>query len=114
MNKKLWGGRFSKSAHPIFEKFSSSIETDWRLAECDLIGSYIHIHVLFEAKLISKNEFTALKKAIKSILESAQKGKISIDISSEDVHTYIQNLLEQKAGKAALKLQTCRSRNDQV
>ncbi len=114
MNKKLWGGRFTKNMHPVFKKFSSSIDTDWRLAECDLIGSYLHIYVLYGAKLISKAEFESLKKAIRSLLDAAQKGSIKIDTSVEDVHTFIQNALEVKAGKAALKIQTCRSRNDQV
>ena len=34
--------------------------------------------------------------------------------SFEDIHSYIQALVEKSAGKAALKLHTCRSRNDQV
>lgn len=114
MTKKLWGGRFKKKADPLFEKFSSSMHTDYRLAECDLIGSFLHIHVLYGAKLLSPSEFSSLKKGILSLLEGLNKGAVRFDWASEDVHTFIQNLLEKKAGKAALKLQTCRSRNDQV
>ncbi len=114
MAKKLWGGRFAKGTNPLFEKFSSSIETDWRLAECDLIGSYLHIHVLYGAKLLTKPEFLSLKKGIKLLLAKAQVGKLPFDQTCEDVHTCMQNLLEKMAPKAALKLQTCRSRNDQV
>ncbi|HAJ56839.1 MAG TPA: argininosuccinate lyase [Candidatus Omnitrophica bacterium] len=114
MAKKLWGGRFTAKMNPLFEKFSSSIETDWRLAECDLIGSYLHIYVLYGAKLISKAEFLALKKGIKSLLSDAQKGALRPDPACEDVHSCIQNMLEKKVGKAVEKLQTARSRNDQV
>ena len=37
MAKKLWGGRFTKKSDPLFERFSSSIAMDHRLAEVDLI-----------------------------------------------------------------------------
>lgn len=114
MKKKLWGGRFAKKINPLFEKFSSSIETDWRLAECDLIGSYLHIHVLYGAKLISKSEFLALKNGIKSLLSDVQRGALKPDAASEDVHSCVQGLLEKKVGKVVEKLQTARSRNDQV
>lgn len=114
MTKKLWGGRFKKKADPLFEKFSSSMHTDYRLADCDLIGSFLHIHVLYGAKLLVSAEFSALKKGILNLLEGLHTGAVKFDWACEDIHTFIQNLLEKKAGKAALKLQTCRSRNDQV
>jgi argininosuccinate lyase len=37
-----------------------------------------------------------------------------IDDKCEDIHTYIQNILEEKLGDVALKLHMARSRNDQV
>lgn len=114
MNKKLWGGRFKKSIDPLFEKFSSSISTDYRLAQCDLIGSFLHIHVLRAAKLLPDQDFLKLKKGIHSLLNDLDRGVFAFDASAEDVHTNIQNLLLKKAGLSALKLQTCRSRNDQV
>ncbi len=98
----------------MLEKFSSSIATDYRLAECDLIGSFLHVHVLFGAKLLSRSEFLALKKSIKELLAIVQKGAFQYDPAAEDVHTCLQNSLEKKAGSAVQKLQTCRSRNDQV
>ncbi len=114
MAKKLWGGRFQKKIDPLFERFSSSIDTDWMLAECDLIGSYLHVYVLYGAKILSNKEFASLKKGIQSLLKAAQNGVIKVDASCEDVHTFIQNLLMKKCGNVVLKLQTCRSRNDQV
>ncbi|MFH0877930.1 MAG: argininosuccinate lyase [Candidatus Omnitrophota bacterium] len=114
MSKKLWGGRFKKQADPFFEEFSSSIMTDYRLAKCDLIGSIIHVHVLFGAKLLTASEFTRFKKAILSCLALVKKGEFPYDFSSEDIHTNIHQVLTKKIGKLAEKLQTCRSRNDQV
>ncbi len=114
MAKKLWGGRFTKKTNPVFERFSSSICTDWRLAEYDLIGSYLHIHVLYAAKLISGSDFMSLKKGIKAILSEVVKGVLKFDPDCEDVHSFIQQMLEKKVGKAVEKLQTARSRNDQI
>jgi argininosuccinate lyase len=114
MAKKLWGGRFKKGAHPLFERFGSSIGTDARLAECDLIGSFLHVCVLYGSGLITKTESLSLKKAIQLLLADAHNGVLKIDPSCEDIHTCVQNLLEKKCGKTVLKLQTCRSRNDQV
>ena len=114
MSKKLWGGRFKKKTNPIFEKFSSSIGVDYRLVKCDLVGSLLHIYVLNTSHLISPQEFSALKKGLLFLLAQADKKSFPYDFASEDIHTNIQNLLEKKVGRTALKLQTCRSRNDQV
>ncbi len=85
MAKKLWGGRFAKKTHPLLEKFGSSIATDHRLAECDLVGSFLHIHVLYGAKLISQADLSVLKKGIISLLSDVQKGKFN---TTHPVKTY--------------------------
>ena len=114
MAKKLWGGRFEKKTDPYFEKFSSSILTDYRLAKCDLVGSFLHIYILKGAGFISNAEFSKLKKGILSLLSKVEKETFPYDFSSEDIHTNVQNALAKKTGAVASKLQTCRSRNDQV
>ena len=114
MTKKLWGGRFKKKLDPFFENFSSSIVTDYRLAKCDLIGSFLHIHILKGAKLISGSDFLKLKKGILTLLAQVDKGTFAYDFCAEDIHTNIQEELRKKAGSVVSKLQTCRSRNDQV
>jgi argininosuccinate lyase len=114
MTTKLWGARFAREIDPFFEKFSSSIAADYRLAKCDLIGSFLHIHVLKGAKLIAAGDFAKLKKGLLSLLSDVDKGRFAYDFTSEDIHTNIQNALLKKAGPVAGKLQTCRSRNDQV
>lgn len=114
--KKLWGGRFSKETNKLVEEFTRSIHFDQELAEYDCIGSIYHINVLKKAKLLTNAEHKRLKDGLVRILNSIQKNKFKIDDSFEDIHSYIQHLLQKdkKVGKAALKLHTCRSRNDQV
>ena len=111
---KLWGGRFNKKTDPLLEKFSSSINIDYRLAKYDVIGSLIHVKALKKSKIISSKEEAKLTKGLSAILKSIKQNKFKPDLKSEDIHTNIQNILEKKIGKAADKLHTLRSRNDQV
>jgi len=113
---KLWGGRFNKATNKLVENFSSSIHFDQKLAEYDCIGSLIHIEILKKAGLLKSQEYTQLKKGLRKILSKVQKGQFKIDPSFEDIHSYMQHVLEKdkSVGNAALKLHTCRSRNDQV
>jgi len=111
---KMWGGRFSKKTDPLVEEFTKSIQFDQKLAEYDCVASLAHIDVLKNAKLLTSEEHEELKLGLNNILSSIKKNTFKVDGSFEDIHSYIQCLLEKKLGKAALKLHTCRSRNDQV
>lgn len=114
MTKKMWGGRFSKPTHPLVEKFTGSVHYDKKLAEYDLLGSMIHVEVLRRAKLLKSAEASRMYKALEALYQKASKGSYTVDPSSEDIHTDIQNKLEKSVGPLALKLHTARSRNDQV
>jgi len=113
---KLWGGRFSQTVDQRVDAFTRSIQYDQQLAKFDCWGSLAHINVLRKAKLLTPQEYKKLETGLKKILMSISKGTFKPDASFEDIHSYIQHLLEQDsyAGKAALKLHTCRSRNDQI
>jgi argininosuccinate lyase len=113
MGKKLWGGRFGKSTDPLVEEFTRSIQYDKKLAPYDVLGSLVHIRVLKAAGLLSGREFSALNKALFSLLGRLQKG-MEIPHREEDIHTFIQNEVTASAGAAAARLHTARSRNDQV
>jgi argininosuccinate lyase len=114
MAKKLWGGRFSKKTDPLVEEFTSSINIDKELALYDVIGSIFHVAVLKEAGLISSQEYSKIDKGLKEIKHNIESGSFKVDDSSEDIHSDIQNKLENKIGPASLKLHTARSRNDQI
>lgn len=114
MAKKLWGGRFKKPADPVFEEFSRSVQYDYKLAEYDIIGSIIHVHVLTKAKYLTSAEGKRLIRGLRSILKGFKSGTCKPDLSQEDIHTQIQNMLQKSIGDVALKLHTARSRNDQV
>jgi argininosuccinate lyase len=118
MAKKLWGGRFSKRTDPLVEEFTKSIQYDYKIALEDILGSMSHVEILADCHYLFDEEATKLNKALSSIFDDIYKkmgeGKFKPDDKTEDIHTYIQNLLEKKVGDLALKLHTARSRNDQV
>ncbi|HOW36223.1 MAG TPA: argininosuccinate lyase [Candidatus Omnitrophota bacterium] len=117
MAKKLWGGRFSKKTDPLVEEFTKSIQIDKTLAQYDCWGSILHINVLKKAKLLTPEEHEKLEKGLNAILKYIESDEFEKDPSLndfEDIHSYIQNLIEKKVPGIALKLHTCRSRNDQV
>ncbi|MFH1783180.1 MAG: argininosuccinate lyase [Candidatus Omnitrophota bacterium] len=114
MGKKMWGGRFTKETNPLVEEFTKSIHFDRKLAEYDCMGSLLHIEVLKKAGILSDKEYEELKGGLESILNDMRKGVFKIGKDHEDIHSYIQALIEKKVGKASHKLHTARSRNDQV
>jgi len=74
----------------------------------------IHVEVLRRAKLLKSNEASKMHKALEALYNKAVSGTYVPDLSSEDIHTDIQNKLEKSIRMLALKLHTARSRNDQV
>ena len=114
MTKKLWGGRFKKEIDRDFFEFQKSIHYDYTLAKYDVIHSLIHVQALKNAKILNSNETSKLQSVLKEILKEIKENKFHFNPGSEDIHTEIQNRVEHKAGKLALKLHTLRSRNDQI
>jgi len=114
MNKKLWGGRFAKKINPLLEKFSRSVQYDYKLAEFDVLGSIAHVQILKKSSILKPGEAAKLIKGLRTILKKIDSGKFKADYSYEDIHSQIQDMLYRSVGPAALKLQTARSRNEQV
>ncbi len=115
MAKKLWGGRFEKKTDPLVEDFTRSIQYDYKLAPYDILGSIIHVEVLKRAHYLNAAEAASLQRGLKAVAAKLKKNPASpAHQPLEDIHTFIQNQLEKEAGAVSLKLQTCRSRNDQV
>lgn len=114
MSKKLWGGRFKKEIDKDFFEFQKSIRYDYKLAKYDIWHSLIHIAALSKAGILKEDEWKKLSSSLKEISKEIEEDKFKPDLNSEDIHTEIQNRIEKKVGPLALKLQTLRSRNDQI
>ena len=114
LDKKLWGGRFSKATDRLVESFNSSIEVDQRLYRQDIQGSIAHATMLGEAGIISLVEAETIVGALREILADIESGRVEFSSSEEDIHMNIETILTRRIGETGKKLHTARSRNDQV
>jgi len=111
---KLWAGRFSKEADSRLNDFNASIRFDCRMAEQDITGSMAHAAMLGKTGIIPQSEADAIIEGLKGILADLQSGALEIDLTCEDIHTFVEATLTQRLGDAGKRLHTARSRNDQV
>jgi len=114
MTKKLWGGRFKKVTDPDFERFSASFRWDKRLLPYELRIDAVHVNALKDCGVLNGAEAKKLKGAIDSLRKKIEKGTIHLNERSEDIHSAVQEKLEELTGPLAHKLHTARSRNDLV
>ncbi|MDD2447198.1 MAG: argininosuccinate lyase [Tissierellia bacterium] len=110
---KLWGGRFRGDEDNLMEEFQNSFTTTLWLLKPDIKGSIAHVAMLVKCEIITEEEGKALTEGLNSILKDLEAGKLDLDGSYEDVHTYVELELANRVGDVAKKLHTARSRNDQ-
>ncbi len=109
-----WGGRFDKSTSNLTISYTSSLTEDKRIYKEDIIASMKYALALKEAKVITKKDYDKIFRGLKTIQREIESNKFEWKEELEDVHMNIEDSLKRKAGKAARKLHTGRSRNDQV
>ncbi len=111
----LWGGRFAKALGGDMLAFSTSLPVDWRLYREDIAGSQAHCRMLAKQGIIAQDEADAICAGLSAVLEEIDSGAITPDAERwEDVHSAVEDLLQERIGAVAGKLHTARSRNDQV
>ena len=96
------------------EEFNSSIKIDKRLVFDDIKGSIAHVKMLKETKIIEASEADQIIDGLTSIYKKLKDGKLEIDLTSEDIHTFVEGALIAEIGDLGKKMHTARSRNDQV
>ena len=111
---KLWGGRFKKGTDKLVNDFNSSIPFDSRMYKEDIEGSIAHASMLGEQGIISKDASDRIISGLLEILKRIDSGTIEIDMTSEDIHSFVEGTLTYYIGENGKKLHTGRSRNDQV
>ena len=113
-NKAVWGTRFTKSTSKIFEQIGTSIDTDKRLFEEDILGSIIHTQMLVKQKIIKNKKGKKIINGLKKIRNEIRKNRFSFNKKYEDIHLNIEKRLFAIIGSDAGYLHIARSRNDQV
>jgi argininosuccinate lyase len=107
-------GRFNRPAAELAQRYSESVSFDRRLYRQDIAGSIAHAAALTQANIITPDEFDKIDKGLRAIGEEIAAGKFQWDPALEDVHMNIEAALTKRIGPAGGKLQTARSRNDQI
>src|SRR6185437_15350982 len=110
----LLRGRFKRSRLPEVEAFTASLPFDRRLYHHDIRGSIVHARMLAKVKLLTPAEMKAIVEGLRAIEAEINAGRFNFATSDEDIHLAIERRLTELKGVAGQKLDTARSRNDQV
>ncbi len=111
---QLWGGRFTKATDRTVYDFNASIRFDRRLFHEDIEGSMAHVTMLARQKILTERERDEILKGLSGIREDVDNGKLDIDETCEDIHSFVEAELIRRIGDTGKKMHTGRSRNDQV
>jgi len=111
---KLWTGRTDGATEKIADDFNSSIHFDSRMYRQDIMGSIVHARMLASRGIISGTDAETLAQGLTEILQDLETGALEVDMTCEDIHMFVEQVLTQRLGDVGKKLHTARSRNDQV
>ena len=111
---KLWAGRTAGNTDQIADDFNSSIRFDCRMFKEDITGSMAHAAMLGAKKIISQEDAETIIDGLQGILNDLESGALEFDMTCEDIHMFVEQVLTERIGDVGKRLHTARSRNDQV
>ena len=111
---KMWAGVTAGVTDSIADDFNSSIRFDCKMYKEDITGSMAHAAMLGGKGIISQQDAETLIDGLQGILDDLNSGKLAFDMSCEDIHMFVEQVLTARIGDVGKKLHTARSRNDQV
>jgi len=111
---KMWEGVTDGKTDKIADDFNSSIHFDCKMYAQDIKGSQAHALMLGAKGIIPNADADLIIQTLQAILLDIESGKLAIDLSSEDIHMFVESELTARIGDVGKKLHTARSRNDQV
>jgi argininosuccinate lyase len=109
----LWGGRFDGGPAQAAARLNWSLPVDLRLWPQDVRAARAWAAALGEAGVLDGAEVQLIDTGLERVAERLEAGEGG-DAHDEDVHTLVERLLYEEVGPVAGKLNTGRSRNDQV
>ena len=110
----LWAGRLAEKPGREAFAFQASISVDKRLVFDDIGGSKAHVAMLGKQGIIPEDASVRLRDELDLIDADLISGKLKIDETFEDIHSFIESELTERLGDAGRMVHTGRSRNDQV
>ena len=107
----MYRSRFNVDPNKFTLNYTSSTLDDSQIIFYDIIGSQVHVLMLYRKHIITKNEATKILDA----LEDLKRLKIKKNSKHDDIHELIESLVINKTGLiCGGKMHTGRSRNDQI
>lgn len=110
---QLWGGRFAGSLADAAAELNRSLPVDHRLWPQDVRVARAWVSALARAGVLNPAEERTLATGLDHVARRLTDGAAT-GAPDEDVHTLVERLLYEEVGDVAGKLNTGRSRNDQV
>ena len=95
---KLWGGRFTKEENQLVHNFNESLSFDQKFYRQDIKGSMAHVTMLARQKILTERERDEILKGLSGILEDVDNGKLDIDETCEDIHSFVEAELIRRIG----------------
>ncbi|MDW7985712.1 MAG: argininosuccinate lyase [Nitrososphaerota archaeon] len=103
--------RLKKEMTPEAAEFTSSLSHDYEILKATVWVNSVHLRILYEKHLISREDFEKSLKTLKEIIENPPK---ELDPRLEDIHVYIEQAIASSSEYAAGMLSYGKSRNDAV
>ena len=113
-SNSMWGGRFAEGPSAIMREINASIPFDKALWREDIAGSRAHVAMLAKQGIVSAEDAATIDSGLQQIAEEYERGGVPEDWDLEDIHMTVEARLTEIVGAVAGRLQTARSRNDQV
>ena len=110
----LWGGRFDSAPADAMAALSRSVHFDWRLAPYEIEVNLIHLKILVEQGVVSKENGKNIESALLGLAKDIGSGSFKYTDADEDVHSAIERGLTERCGELGGAIRAGRSRNDLV
>ena len=107
--EKLWAGRSAGALDPAANDINSSIAFDSKMIKEDITGSMAHAAMLAAQGIIAAADSDKIIEGLAGILADLGSGALAVDMSAEDVHTFVETELIRRVGEVGKRLHTARS-----
>src|SRR5438132_11333867 len=96
------------------EDINAPVDFDRHLFRQDIAASQAHAAMLAKQGIITADDARKIAHGLDTILSEIESGRFKFKRALEDIHMNVESRLAELIGKAAGRLHTARSRNDQV
>ena len=90
---KLWAGRLQGQVDEKLNQLNASIGFDSRMYRQDITGSMAHARMLGKQGIIPAEDAEKIVAGLADILSEIEAGTLEIDMTSEDIHTFVEGEL---------------------